>query len=167
MTALDYVIIGIVVIGAIRGCLKGFLRELATVIGLIVGFVVARTLYLSLAEKLAPALEDSMTFAQVISFIAIWVLVPLLCMLLASLITHALEAIGLGFINRLLGIILGATTWIIILGALANVLDYLDTGNVLLSETTKQESYLYVPLKTLFESWFPVAKELTDSIWNN
>jgi membrane protein required for colicin V production len=166
MNVLDYIIIGIVVVGAVRGCLKGFLRELATVVGLIVGFVAARALYLSLAEKLAPAVNDSMSVAQIISFVAIWLIVPLLCMLLASFITHALEAVKLGWINRMLGILLGAMTWIILLGALANVVDYLDTGNKLIASTTKEASVLYTPLRDLVGSWFPLAKEWTRHILN-
>lgn len=162
MTTIDYIIVAIILIGTIQGFLKGFLRQLATVVGLLIGLVAARALYVSLAEKISPVLDSSMTVAQVISFIAIWLIVPMVCLLLASMFTKALEAVSLGWINRLLGLILGALTWVLLLGLLANILDYLDNSNLLLSQTIKGESVLYYPIKNFISSLIPVAKELTE-----
>ena len=44
-----------------------------------------------------------MTFAQILAFVVIWVVVPLLFLLVASLLTKAMEAISLGWLNRWLG----------------------------------------------------------------
>ena len=48
-------------------------------------------------------LTDSMTVAQVLAFIVIWMAVPLIFTLVASLLTRAMEAISLGWLNRWLG----------------------------------------------------------------
>lgn len=142
------------------GFAKGCLKQLASMLGLVVGLIAARVLYASVAEKIAPVLGDSMTVAQVISFIAIWILVPVVFILIASVFTRALEAVSLGWLNRLLGLLLGAVKWLLIIGLFANVLDYLDTDNQLIPKTKKQDSVLYYPIKKLVGSLIPGAKEM-------
>ncbi|NDV64278.1 CvpA family protein [Bacteroides sp. 224] len=162
MLIIDYIILVILVAGALHGCLKGLLKQLASVLGLVIGLIAARALYLSLAEKVSPMVsESSMTIVQIISFVAIWAIVPLLFFLLASVLTHALEAVSLGWVNRLLGFLLGTFTSILVLGILMNILDYLDVNNVLISGTIKEDSVLYYPIKHIISGLFPVAKELT------
>ncbi|MDL2211072.1 CvpA family protein [Bacteroides sp. OttesenSCG-928-M17] len=163
MTLLDYAIIVMLLLGTISGCLKGFLRMLATVAGLIGGLLIARMLYVSVAEKISPIVMDSMTIAQIIAFIAIWVIVPAILMLLASFFTHALEAASLGWINRMLGLLFGLLQGILVVGVLINVLDYLDSNNVLLSGTIKEESVLYYPLKNFISSLFLIGKEYAET----
>ena len=41
-----------------------------------------------------------MTVAQVLAFIAIWIAVPLVFTVVASLLTKAMEAVSLGWLNR-------------------------------------------------------------------
>lgn len=164
MTLIDYVIVAIIVLGTVQGFMKGFLRQLASVAGFLIGLVAARMLYMSLAEKISPMIDSSMTVVQIISFVAIWLLVPLIFLVVASLLTHALEAIALGWVNRLLGLLLGALTWVLVLGLLANILEFLDTSHWLLSQTVKEESVLYYPIKDFIGSLFPVARGLTEYI---
>ena len=44
-----------------------------------------------------------MTFAQILAFVVIWIVVPLLFLLVAALLTKAMEAVSLGWLNRWLG----------------------------------------------------------------
>ena len=44
--------------------------------------------------------SDSMTVAQVLAFVLIWLAVPLLFSLVASLLTRAMEAVSLGWLNN-------------------------------------------------------------------
>lgn len=147
MTIFDYVILAILAIAAISGASKGLVKQIAALVGLVVGLLAARALYISVAAKLSPLLTNSMNFAQIIAFVAIWVIVPMAFLVLASMFTHALEAASLGFINRLLGAVFGAALWVLILGFLAIVLDTLDTNNIILSQTIKDDSMLYYPIK--------------------
>ena len=162
MSLIDVVIICMVIAGTVMGFIKGFLWQLASVLGLVLGLVAARALYVSVAEKLCPAITDSMTAAQVISFVGIWILVPIIFTLVASFFTHALEAVSLGWLNRLLGLALGTLKWILIIGLFINVLDYVDDNDSVISKTKKEESALYYPIKNFVSSLFPTAKEITN-----
>lgn len=87
MTTIDIIIIVVIAIGAVIGLIKGFVKQLAAILGLIVGLLVAKALYAPVAEWLCPSVTSSMTFAQILSFILIWIAVPLGFVLVAALIT--------------------------------------------------------------------------------
>lgn len=166
MAAIDIIILIIIGIGVLRGVLKGFLKQLAGVLGLVVGLLAAKALYATVAERFCPLLTDNMTFAQVLAFILIWLAVPLLFLLVASLLAKAMEAVSLGWVNRLLGAVLGALKYGLVVSLLVCVMEYIDADNRLIDRTKKQESVLYYPMKTLAVLFFPAAKEITEQFYN-
>jgi len=103
MTTIDIIILVILGAGAIVGFAKGFLRQLAGLLGLVAGLLIAKALYATVAERIFLPLTDSLTVAQGIAFVIIWLAVPLAFLLLALLLTKAMEAVSLGWVNRLLG----------------------------------------------------------------
>ena len=168
MTTIDILILIALGAGVVIGYMKGFIRQLASILGLVVGLLAAKALYASLAEKLCPAVTDSMTVAQVLAFIVIWIAVPLLFTVVASLLTKAMEAISLGWMNRLLGSGLGALKYLLLVSLLICVIEFIDSDNKLVGETKKSESLLYYPMKTFAGIFFPAAKEVTQQyIFNN
>lgn len=160
MTTIDIVFLIIIGAGAILGLFKGFIKQLATIAGLIVGLIAAKSLYLSLAEKISPMLDDSMTVAQIISFVAIWIAVPLAFLLVATLLTKAMAAISLGWLNRLMGLLLGALKYLLLIGLVINVLDFIDADEHLVDRTKKEESVLYYPVKNFVGIFFPAVKHV-------
>lgn len=162
MASIDIVIIVIVGIGAVIGFVKGFVKQLASLLGLVVGLLAAKALYAPLAEKLCPTLTDSMTVAQVIAFITIWIAVPLIFTLIAALLTKAMEAVSLGCLNRWLGAGLGALKFLLLASVLINVIEFFDADNSMISQTKKEESVLYYPMKSFAEIFFPAAKNVTE-----
>lgn len=166
MAIVDIIIVFLMVLGAILGFMKGFIKQLATLLGLIAGLLAAKALYVNLAEKLSPVFNDSMTLAQVIAFIAIWVAVPLIFSLIASMLTKALEIISLGWLNRWLGAGLGALKYLLLSSILICVFEFIDADNKLITKTLKQESVLYYPMKDFAGLFFPAAKQVTEHILN-
>ncbi|MDR0659134.1 MAG: CvpA family protein [Mediterranea sp.] len=161
MGLIDIVILAIVGIGAFRGFLRGFIYQLASIAGWIAGFLAARALYLIVAEKLALYIHDaSVTTLRVVTFVAVWVIIPLLFTLAATFFTRVAKKLSLGTLNRLLGLLFGAAKWILIVGLLINVLDSLDTNNRL--QIRKEESVLYYPIRDIAGSFLPTVKEITD-----
>jgi len=158
MTTIDIIILIIIGAGVVAGFMKGFIRQLASILGLVVGLLAAKALYATLAEKLCPAVTDSMTVAQVLAFIVIWVAVPLL---VASLLTKAMEAISLGWLNRWLGSGLGALKFLLLTSLVICVIEFIDSDNKLISATKKSESLLYYPMETFAGIFFPAAKNIT------
>lgn len=147
MTTIDIIILIAVGVGAVRGFMKGFIRQFASILGLVVGLLAAKALYVSLAEKLCPVVTDSMTVAQVLSFIMIWIAIPLIFTVVASVLTKAMEVISLGWLNRLLGAGLGALKFLLLTILLVCVIEFIDSDNRLIDETKKDASLLYYPIQ--------------------
>ena len=161
MTTIDIIILIALGAGVIIGFMKGFIRQLASILGLIVGLLAAKALYTSLAVKLCPTVTDSMTVAQILAFFIIWIAVPLIFTLVASVLTKAMEAVSLGWLNRLLGAGLGALKYLLLVSLVVCVIQFIDTDSQLISQTKKEESLLYYPMERFAGMFFPAAKEVT------
>lgn len=166
MATLDILLIVIFVAGAIVGFKKGFIKQLAGLAGLIIGLLAAKSLYAVVAEKYMSGLTGSMTLAHIIAFILIWIVVPFLFTLVAGLLTKALEAIKLGWINRWLGAALGALKWIVAASLVIGVLEYIDSDNQLLDKELKSQSALYYPAKQVAGIFLPMATNFAKEIIN-
>ena len=114
MATIDIIILAMIGVGVIMGLIKGFVKQMASIVGLIAGLLMARALFGIVAERLAPVLGT--TVAQVLAFILIWIAVPLGFAFVASLLTKALDAVHLGWLNRWLGSGLGALKYMILIG---------------------------------------------------
>ena len=91
------------------------------------GLLAAKALYTSLAVKLCPTVTDSMTVAQILAFGIIWIAVPLIFTLVASVLTKAMEAVSLGWLNRLLGAGLGALNYLLLVSLVVCLSQIIDT----------------------------------------
>ena len=107
MATLDIILLSVIALGVVLGFLRGALKQLASLLGLVVGLLAARALYASVAERVFSHVTDTPSVAQLLSFVAIWLAVPLLFWLAATLLTKMMEAVSLGWLNRLLGAVLG------------------------------------------------------------
>lgn len=164
MTTLDIIILVVLGAGAIVGFSKGFLKQLASLLGLVAGLLIAKALYATVAERVFLPLTDSLTVAQGIAFVVIWLAVPLAFLLLASLLTKAMEAVSLGWVNRLLGAVLGALKAVLLVSLLVCVVEYIDTDNTILKKTKKQESVLYYPMEKFAGLFLPAAREVASEL---
>ena len=139
MATIDIIILAMIGVGVIMGLMKGFVKQMASIVGLIAGLLLmARALFGIVAERLAPVLGTSTTVAQVLAFILIWVAVPLGFAFVASLLTKALDAVHLGWLNRWLGSGLGALKYMILIGLAIHVIEYIDPNNELISDNKKE-----------------------------
>ena len=93
MTPLDTIILVILGLGVLLGLLKGALKQLAGLLGLVVGLLAAKALYATVAQEVFSRVTDNMTVAQMLSFLAIWVVVPLLFWVVACVLTKAMDAV--------------------------------------------------------------------------
>lgn len=161
MDLLDWIILVILGAGAVLGFLKGFFKQLASLAGLIGGLFVARALFVRVGEQMAETVGTSVTFAQILSFFLIWLLVPILLSLLASVITRVMDAVHLGIVNRFFGACLGLVKFALFLSLAIHFIEFADSKDSLIHETTKHSSLLYYPLAELSEAFYPVVREAT------
>lgn len=162
---LDTILLIILGFGLVRGIMDGFLRQLAGLLGFIVGFILAKMLYQQLAVHVTPLFGDGHdTLADVISFILIWLVVPLGFSLIASGLSKIMDASSLGFINRFLGAALGVTKWVLILTLVLNVYAWADPKNEIISKSRKEASYLYKPILKVGAHYIPNALHQVDKV---
>ena len=166
MATLDIILLSVIALGVVLGFLRGALKQLAGLLGLVVGLLAARALYASVAERVFSHVTDNPSVAQLLSFVAIWLAVPLLYGLAAALLTKMMEAVSLGWLNRLLGAVLGGLLHALVLSLLVCVMEVVDTDSVLLSREAKRQSVLYDRLKPLAGLFLPAAQEFTRQIYN-
>ena len=166
MTPLDTIILVILGLGVLLGLVKGALKQLAGLLGLVVGLLAAKALYATVAEEVFSYVTGNMTVAQMLSFLAIWVVVPLLFWVGACLLTKAMAAVCLGWVNRLLGGVVGGVVHALLVSLAICVLEAVDTKDDLISKKQKQESVLYYRMEPLAGLFFPAAKTLTEQIYD-
>ena len=129
------IFIGIILIFAlVRGLMNGFVKELASTIGFLLGLFVAATCYQTLGEYLTVDGSEVNMFTSIVAFLLLWIIVPIIFGLLATLITQALDLTALGIANRIGGGILSMAKYLVLLSCVLNVMVSL---NILNNERTE------------------------------
>jgi len=90
-----------------RGYKTGFILQLAQITSIIAGYICANMFHLRANEYLIPYINNP-SIRNVVAYIAIFLLVALLVQMIAKMIHQLFSFILLGWLNRLLGVLLGA-----------------------------------------------------------
>ena len=118
MSALDYAVVGVLVLSIAWGVWRGLVREVISLAGWVGAFLVANWL----AEPLANALPGSISnpdLRVIVAFAAIFVVALTLATLLALMVSKALKASGLAGLDRTLGGLFGVARGLLIALAFA------------------------------------------------
>jgi len=113
MTAFDLIFIGIVGLSTVFAFWRGLVRVVMSLVGLIVAVLAAIHLSPATSSKLT-MLSDSPATRYLVAFALIFIVVALIFALLGWLLWRAIRAIGLGFIDRLLGAVFGVARGVLI-----------------------------------------------------
>jgi membrane protein required for colicin V production len=106
MNALDWLLVILVVYSAVRAFLRGFFQEAFALGGLISGFLFACWFYRPLALDLKGLIPPTQ-IAELAAFLLILAGAMILASLVGKLLRHTASAIGLGFVDRVLGTAFG------------------------------------------------------------
>jgi membrane protein required for colicin V production len=121
MNALDWMLLILLAYSAVRAFLRGFFQEAFALGGLILGFLFACWFYRPLALDLK-GLITSTQVAGLAAFLLILAGSMILASLVGRLLRHTASAIGLGFVDRILGaafgLVRGALLGVVLLLAL-------------------------------------------------
>jgi len=107
MNPLDWLLAILLVYSVVRAVMRGFFLEAFALGGLILGFLLACWFYHSLAVDLK-GLISSTQIAQLAAFLLILAITMVLGSLIGRLLRNTASAVGLGFVDRLLGALFGA-----------------------------------------------------------
>lgn len=140
MNYIDYILIGIILIGFILGYKDGLVRKIIGLIGLIVAIYIAVTYSETLGEYLAPMFNDENYLAKIISGIVLF-LATILAFAIIKRLIHPTDKVN-KFLNQLLGGIAGTVQIIFF----ASVFLLLFNVMSIPKKEDIDESLLYLPI---------------------
>ena len=122
MNTLDYFIVCILLAPTITGLFKGFIRTVVGLLGIIGGIVLSMVFSRPLGVAIGQFFGAKDFFAgKILSFIIIFSLTSLAGFILAALMHRIVSLANLGFLNRLLGGLLGLLQGLAITGAILTI----------------------------------------------
>ena len=146
---LDIVILIPIVYGLGHGLLRGFVREFTSLFILVGGVLAGKFFAPKFAAYLLTAINMPERAALLLAYVLLFVGVALVFTLIARLITTFLRKVDLNWLNRLVGAVLGATAWALIISLLLNFIVFLEPYYPLIKPEAKQQSALYQPTLNL------------------
>ena len=154
MNALDILILAVAVAGFVKGLVCGFLRQVVSIVGFLVGLWVAFMLCSALGDWIAPHIGSDVPVGRALAFILLWIGVPVGLSLSAYVLTKAVEAVKLGWLNRLGGALLGGLKYMVFLSCALNVASRIH----LVPGSTGEQSRLYHPVRAMSDKLFDACR---------
>jgi membrane protein required for colicin V production len=149
MNALDLYIAIPILLGFVIGLFRGLIKEIISLTIIIVGILLSRLLAPSISDKLVDWFSISPQAAQPLSFIIAFLIIALVLIIIGRLLHKMIKMLSLGLINSILGGIVSAIKYIIIISVILVLMEALDNKFSLLSKDLKEESTLYKPIKKI------------------
>ncbi len=160
MNTLDIVLVLLFVPGIVRGLSKGILEQIISLVGIIAGVWAAFKFSSLLCGWLGQHLAVSQTLLNVIAFVLVLVAVIIIMILVAKLFTKIAKMGGLGWVNRLLGMVFALAVSALILSLLVILFDTLNARFGIVKSPVLEESLLYPLLRDLGYLVFPYFRGL-------
>ena len=142
LSALDWVIVGVIGLSAITSIFRGFIREASSILSWIAAFIVASRFYPQLSEYITFS-NDDLT-RKVIASIVLFIVTLIALGFVASTISSLVKKAGLSSFDRLLGVVFGVVRGILIVSAVFAVLQILIKLHILSFITYYPEALLYI-----------------------
>jgi len=161
MAVIDIVILVFLGVCIFVGAKNGIIRQVGGIIGLFLGIYLSYKFSSSLSGWLSEWVKTSETVMKVISFVLIMIGTLILMSLLGRLLESLFAAVAIGWLNRLLGIVLSLGIGIFLVGVILSLLRYVDQNWFgILGETKLSDSKLAEPILSIADKVFPYLKNL-------
>jgi membrane protein required for colicin V production len=167
LTALDWVILLILLGGGIRGYMVGAVRQVGSVLGIGAALLVSVEFMDSVGALVVSSIGLSDSLAPLAGFTVLFLGVYLLFVALSRLVEQVFETLSLSIVNQVLGGAVGGGKAALLLSLLFLVLG----GMELPKQETRADSTFYQPVAKLLprtieatENWIPAAKEAADQL---
>jgi membrane protein required for colicin V production len=159
MNYIDIIIIFILVFGMVRGFINGLVREVASLAALILGIWGAIRFSSFTAGKLYDYFDMTGKYVGIISFLVTFGIIVIIIHFIGLLVDKLMDAVALGFINRLLGIAFGLFKSVLIMSVIFVVLNVIDARRPFLPKEKIEQSMLYNPISDIAPVIFPIIGE--------
>lgn len=155
MNFIDLIFIVILLWSAYRGFVKGFILQLSTLAALLLGILGAIKFSDYTAHLLVNNFSISENYLNIIAFAITFIIIVIVVHLLARVIEKLIQAIALGFINRILGVVFGIVKTAFIISVILVLVNKANNKYHFLPEEKIEHSYLYSPLSDFAPMIFP------------
>jgi membrane protein required for colicin V production len=159
MNYIDIIIILVLGFAMVRGFINGLVKEVASLAALILGIWGAIRFSSFTAEKLYDYFDMSGKYVGVISFLITFGIIVIVIHFIGLLVDKLMEAVALGFINKLLGIAFGLVKSVLIMSVVFVVLNAIDARRPFLPKEKIEQSMLYNPISDFAPVIFPIIGE--------
>jgi membrane protein required for colicin V production len=119
---IDLFIITTVLISVILGLWKGFMRSLTALTGLVAGFIVAGKYYPEVQVYIYKISSLNPQIAMIISMLVLFVMVQAVFVLIRKLLDALIDITHLGWLDRVMGALMGASAGFVIVASLVQLL---------------------------------------------
>jgi membrane protein required for colicin V production len=150
LTSFDYVVLTVIGISIVVSMMRGAIKEMLAIFGWVAAFYVAKT-YAALLSPLLPQDIPTEALKTLAAFLILLIAVLFINSLLSIAISSLISKIGLGWLNRFLGVIFGFAKGLLIVC----VLVFLAGLTSLPKEKIWTDAMLSSPLEVLVKSALP------------
>lgn len=155
MNTVDLVFAILLLWAAYRGFTKGFIVQLATLAALLLGILGAVMFSDFTSGLIIKKFEVSGQYLPILSFAVTFIVIVIAVHLLAKMLNKLIDAIALGIVNRLLGVLFSILKTAFIVSIILVLINKADNKFNFIPDDTKENSILYKPLSNFAPMIFP------------
>ncbi len=162
MNVIDIIIIVLLALAVIKGIKDGLVRQAGGIAGIILGIFIAGRFSAMLSKWLNQWIPDvSENIAKILSFVIIIIVVIICTALLSRLLEKVIKITTLGWVNRLLGVLLSVCTVTLLIGVIISLIEYVNATWFTLVDQGRLESSKGVQIiSSISDAVFPYIKRL-------
>ncbi len=158
MNYIDIVLAIFLLIAAFSGFRKGFIIEVASLFALILGIWGAIKFSHFMAGFLSGQFDFHANYLGVAAFVVTFLIIVIVVYALGRVFDGIVNAVALGFLNRLAGLVFGVLKGVLLLSVFLVVFDHVDKTAHILPEDQKKESKAYEPIRRVVPGVLPFLK---------
>lgn len=160
MSVIDIIILIPFAYALYKGLKNGFIGQVAGILGLFLGVFLGYKFSELLSAWLSQWINANESVVKIISFAIIIIVVLVLINLLSKLIEKIFSMVMLGWLNKLLGVIVAFAFTAFIVGTVLSLILYINEAwFTIISPENIEESSLFTPLSNIAKSVFPYLKD--------
>ena len=162
MTVIDIIILVLLALAVFKGIKDGLVRQAGGIAGIILGIFIAGRFSAMLSKWLNQWIPDvSENIAKILSFVIIIIVVIICTALLSRLLEKVIKITTLGWVNRLLGVLLSVCTVTLLIGVIISLIEYVNATWFTLVDQGRLESSKGVQIiSSISDAVFPYIKRL-------
>jgi membrane protein required for colicin V production len=159
MNYIDIIIIVILGFSMVRGFMNGLVKEVASLAALILGIWGAIRFSSFTAGRLYDYFDMTGQYVGIISFLITFGVIVIIIHFIGLIVDKLMDAVALGFVNKLLGIAFGLFKSVLIMSVIFVVLNAIDARRPFLPKGKIEQSMLFSPISDIAPAIFPIIGE--------